>query len=230
MLDKAFEALRSYDWGKDLSALKPIEENIIASHGDASARKSLEERLVEVLNADVTRAAKDYICRRLRAIGTAASVPALAELLTDKDLSHMARYALESIPADESGKALRAAVDKVEGALKVGVIASLGARQDHESVPSLGKLLDHSDATIARAAATALGAIQTAEASAALSKSKSTDDSVATAVADASLTCAESLLAAGNKTAALAIYKRYATAKKKHVQLAAKRGMLASLN
>ncbi len=36
-------------------------------------------------------------------IGTAESVPALAALLPDKDLSHMARYALERIPAPGSG-------------------------------------------------------------------------------------------------------------------------------
>jgi len=42
-------------------------------------------------------------------VGTASSVPALAALLTDNELSHMARFALERMPAAEAGAALREA-------------------------------------------------------------------------------------------------------------------------
>ena len=63
-----------------------------------------------------SRAAKDFVCRKLAIIGTAESVPALAALLPDKDLSHMARYALERIPAPEAAKALREALAKTSGA------------------------------------------------------------------------------------------------------------------
>ena len=77
MLDKAFEALKTYDWGMDPSLIKPIDEAIVATHGDAAARKDLESRLIEVLKSDAPRAAKDAVCRALRTIGTAAAVPAL---------------------------------------------------------------------------------------------------------------------------------------------------------
>ena len=46
----------------------------------------------------------------------------------------MARYALERIPAAEAGKALRDALAKTSGAQKAGVIGSLGARRDCESI------------------------------------------------------------------------------------------------
>src|SRR5882757_6526623 len=99
MLDKAFEDLKTYDWGKNPSDLDPINNAVTASHGDAAARKALETRLAAVLKTDAPRDAKDYVCRKLMLIGTAESTPTLAALLTDKDQSHMARYALERIAA-----------------------------------------------------------------------------------------------------------------------------------
>lgn len=229
MSDQAIEALSSYDWGKDYGAIKPIEEAIVSTQGDVEARKTLEGKLAAVLNSDASRAAKDYVCRQLRIIGTAASVPATAGLLSDKELSHMARYALESNPAVEASEALRDALSKVDNELKVGVISSLGNRQDNASVQLLGGLVGSSNVAVARAAATALGDIRTAEASQTLANCKPSDAAVTAAVADAALSCAESLLAAGNKAAALSVYKKYSTAEQKHVQIAAKRGVLATL-
>ena len=89
----------------------------------------------------LSRAAKDFACRTLTVIGTAASVPALAALLADAELSHMARYALERIPAPEAAAALRDALPKLSGKLKIGVIGSLGVRRDEASVPALAALL-----------------------------------------------------------------------------------------
>lgn len=136
MLDQAFEALKTYDWGTDKNVLNPIEDAIISTRDNADARKGLENRLVGVLKSPVSRDAKDFVCRKLVIIGTAASVPTLAEMLGDKDLSHMARYALERIPGGESGMALRDALGKVSGDQKAGVIASLGSRRDAAAVPA----------------------------------------------------------------------------------------------
>ncbi len=90
---------------------------------------------------DASRDAKDFICRKLMIIGTAESVPALAALLPDKELSHMARFALERIPAPEAAQALRDTLPKLDGSLKIGVIASLGARRDVASVLALVALM-----------------------------------------------------------------------------------------
>ena len=156
-LDKAFEALKTYDWGMDPNVLQPIDEAIVSTHGDAAARKDLETRLAAVLKTEASRAAKDVVCRALKTIGTAASVPALAALLADEKLSHMARYALERIPAPEAGQALRTALPKVTGKLKIGMISSLGVRGEEASLAPLQALLADSDAAVAQAAAHALG-------------------------------------------------------------------------
>ena len=105
-VDKAFEALKTYDWGADRNLLNPIDEAVVATRGDAAARKDLETRLAAVLKTDASRDAKAFVCRKLMVIGTAESVPALAGLLADKDLSHMARYALERMRRSGGGASL----------------------------------------------------------------------------------------------------------------------------
>jgi HEAT repeat protein len=228
MLDQAFEALKTYDWGTDRKPLEEIDRAVIALHADEAAQKNLENRLAAVLKANVSRDSKDFICRKLMIIGTAASVPTLASLLSDKDLAHMARFALERIPAPEAAQALREALPKLDGSLKIGVISSLGVRRDAESVYPLAKLLTDSDPGVARAAAFALGDIRTSNAAKALHDAKSASTEVTPAVTDASLFCAEGLLAEGKKAEALAIFKAYtADDHPKHVRLAATKGMLA---
>ncbi|TWT79082.1 hypothetical protein CA13_04790 [Planctomycetes bacterium CA13] len=228
MLDQALEALKTYDWGSDLAPVKAIDEAILSSADDGAARSELEKALAAVLDSDASRDAKDVVCRRLMQIGTAACVPALAKCLTDENLSHMARYALERIQAPEAAKSLRDALDSVSGNLKVGVIGSLGARKDADSAAQLAPLLGDSDTKVARAAAIALGDIQTVTAAKALGTAKPSDESVKIAAVDGSLACAEAMLAEGNKGEAMKLYKGLlANSPAKHVKLAVTRGMLA---
>jgi len=228
MLDQAFEALKTYDWGAERNVLEPINEAVIKCRSDAALKIDLETRQAAALKTPISRDAKDFVCRKLMQIGTAASVPVVAELLTERDLSHMARFALEQNPAPEAAGALRDALPKVSGLLKVGVICSLGQRRDAASVPLLAKLLMDTDAPIARSAALALGSIRTPEAARSLSNAKPTSPETKLAVTDASLSCAEALLAAGNKADAVALYKSLlGEGQPKQVRIAATRGMLA---
>ncbi len=223
MLDQAFEALKKYEWGQDPKVLKPINDALNGTRDDAAARKDLESRLTGALKG-ATRDGTNFICRKLRMIGTDACVSTVAPLLTQKENSHMARYALESIPTESAAKALRDSLSKVSGEQKLGVIASLGVREDAASLSALSGLLGDGDAAVARSAAIALGNIGPTAADA-LSKAKKTP-----AVVDASLSCAEDLLAAGKKIDALKIYKGLGgDDQPKHVQLAAKRGQLKCL-
>jgi HEAT repeat protein len=226
-LDAAFESLKGYNWGAEAKALDPIENAAVAALGDAAARKALEARLAAVLGADVPRDAKDVVCRMLRKMGGADSVPALARLLPDKDLSHMARYALERIQDPAAGAALRDALAKVAGALKAGVAGSLGARGDAAAVPSLIDLLASEDAATVAAAATALGAIATPEAASALTRAaKKAPAAARSAVIDGALRAAEQLAAAGRKADAASVYKACAgDDMPEQVQAAAKRSL-----
>lgn len=227
-LDKAFEKLGTFNWGDDRKALAPIDDAVVATHGDAEARKALETRLAAVLGSATPRAAKDFACRALTIIGTAESTPALAALLPNPELSHMARYALERIPAPEAAAALRDALPKVQGKLKIGVAGSLGVRRDAEAVGRLAELLCDEDADVAAAAAAALGNIGNAEAAKALRETgKSAPKAAQAAVADALLAAAERLLADGKKAEAMAVYNALLAGNPpKNVRLAATRGRL----
>ena len=205
MLDQAFEALKTYKWGIDPKAIKAIQDTIVATHGDAAARKDLESKLAAVLATDVPRAAKDSVCRFLKTIGTAHSVEALAKLLHDEELSHMARHALQTNDTPEAVKALVGAMDKAPKKIKIGIISSLGARGTGVPIAPLAKALADKDAEISSAGALALGAIGSEEAVKALAAAKATDANKI-AVCDAMFQCAENMLNHGKKSEAKAIY------------------------
>jgi len=194
----------------------------------ARAGAADEAALVGVLQSDKPVGEKVAACRDLKVGGTAKAVPALAALLADKDLSYWARYALESMPCAEAGAALREALPKVAGLLKVGVIDSLGDRGDREAVPALVELVKDADAQIASAAATALGKIGGPEAVAALEAARAkAAPAVRPAVADALLLAADRCLAAGDAKAASAIYQAmYDADGPVHVRTAAYRGLV----
>lgn len=235
-LDAPFAALAAFDWGGDVGPLAAIDAAVIAAHADAGLRANVEKRLAEVLGGKSSLAARQYACRKLSLIGGAAAVPALAALLADKEISHMARFALERIAAPEAAAALRKALGEVQGDLRIGMISSLAARRDAESVPPLAALVT-GDSPVAAAAAEALGTIATPEASAALATAKA-GGAAAEAVVDARLACAEALVKAGRKADARAIYEALSKAvgdaptthRGRAVRMACQRGMFAALD
>jgi len=231
MLDQAFEALQKFDWGTPLAEVSGIEDAVVASHTDATLRKDLEQRLIAALSTDISRDAKDYVCRKLAIVGSPAAVPALAGLATQEAHSHLARQALERIPGPEAASALTDALTKVNGKLKIGVIGSLGARRETAAVPVLAGLLGDSDPAVARSAALALGAIGGGEASRVLQAAVQNGGKGNLTLIDVLLNCAESLLS-GRKTAeAAAIYRSLSGDEQPRlVRLAANRGLLACLS
>jgi len=123
-----------------------------------------EAKLLGVLKSDADRKAKADACMALSHVATKESVSTLAALLSNEELAHMARYALEPIPDPSVEEALRDALGKLKGRLLVGVIGSLGVRRDAKAVPALAALLGDQDPDTAQAAARALGSIATPEA------------------------------------------------------------------
>jgi len=229
-IDKALETLKTYDWGADRETLKPIDQAIVATQDDAAARKTLEKSLVDALAGDISRSAQDYVCRKLRVVGTARSVEALAALLAAEETSHIARYALERIPGEKAAKAMRDALPKVSKKLKPGIIGSLGVRRDKKSIKAFSKLLGDSDIQVARAAAQSLGLIGTSASARELSKfAKKASANMKLPVADACLVCAEQFLAYGKKSEAVALYKELnADDQPTHVKAAAMKGILTA--
>ena len=184
------------------------------------------EKLLKDPQATVFEKAK--ACQRLAVVGAKDSVPALATLLTNAQLSHYARYGLETNPDPSADAALRAALTKVKGLTLVGVINSIGKRRDAKAAPQLAKLLYSQDSEVAKAAATALGHIGGPEALKALQAALvGTKGDVREAAAAGGLLCAERLLAQNLRTEALALYSRLARPDiPKSVRLAAMHGTI----
>ena len=152
---------------------------------------------------------KSAACRQLARVATKESVPALASLLGDEKLSHMARYALETIPDPLVDDALRDALGKVHGRPRLGVIGSLGAGRDAKAVDALAGLLRGDDADAALAAARALGNIGTFAAAKALEDAlPGALRSKLLAVGEGLLRCAEALSGQGQGAQSRAIYDR----------------------
>jgi len=229
-LEAALGKVPAFKYGESRAALADAERMIPPLATDAAQRKAIEKRLIALLNGEGTNDGKAFVCRQLSFVGSAEAVPSLAKLLPDKEMSHHARIAIERIPGDEAVAALRNALGKVQGALLVGVINSLGERRDAAAVPELSKLVGAADEAVAEAAVAALGKIGGAEAVKAIAAARTkASEKLRPVATDAYLLCAEQFVAAGKKADAAAIYKEvYDGEKKDHLCVAAFRGLLAT--
>jgi len=187
-------------------ACKPLGAAAPATPAATSAAKE-RQQLAAVLASDRPDAEKLFACKRLALIGNADSVPALASLLSDAELSHAARLGLEAIPDPAADEALRGGLTQVKGDLLGGVLNSIGARRDRRAVAGLGRLLGDKAPAIASAAAAALGKIAGPEAAHLLTEALATTaPAVRPAIARASLACAQTLEREGDRARALALY------------------------
>jgi len=172
-----------------------------------------ERELISILQSDADVVKKCQTCVKLRTCGTVESVEVLSSLLDEERVGHAARYALEGMPFPEAQAILREAIVKTSGERKIVFINLAGLRRDKQAVKLLIPLLSDKDATLAGAAAMALGRIGGKESVAALTlASKNTDSQIRTAALQALLQCAEYSLQAGDNSSAAAIYKLVANA------------------
>jgi len=191
-----------------------------------------EPGLISILRSSASFVEKNAACAQLKRVGTSQSVPALAALLTDDQLSHAARYALESLPGPEAETALIQALDQAAGLNRLGIIQSLGARGEPRAIPALSKTLNHADPGVRAASATALGQIGGLQAVAALEAAKlnlapDAPAPVRDALTGGLLRCAQRLLQDGNLEQALKVFESiHRDQPSDGVRLAAYRGMI----
>ena len=169
-----------------------------------------EGKLIAVIkSSDATHKEKVDACRGLALIATDKSIAPLAALLGDEQLSHMARYALETIKDPAVDEAFRDALGKLKGMPLVGVIGSVGVRRDAKAVGALANKLKDSDAVVAQAAARALGNIGNSAAVTALSNELgNASGQMKLHVCEGLFRCAETAVAEGRKQQAIDIYDR----------------------
>ena len=155
MLDQAFEALNTYDWGTDRNLLNPIDEAVVKAHGNDAARKELETRGRGVLKTGSPRRQRFRLPQadvdRLGGIGAGSG-----RLLPEKDNSHMARYAWSGCPR-RSGAGLARSTAENQRLAEDWRHWLAGRAQDTQCVHALVALLGDNDPAVVRAAALCAG-------------------------------------------------------------------------
>lgn len=228
--NRATEPLKSYAYGQDKVDLSRIETWVASASQDPQQRPVVEQRLLDLLATATTRDARQFLCRQLRTVGTARSVSSLERLLSDPELSHLARFALGRIEAPEAGEALRRALPKTSGDLQAGIIDTLGQRKEMKAQTEISALVDSPDANVAGAAIRALGKFGDAESVTRLLQAQGrVTPALRLEAEDALLRCAETLLAAGKGPEAAKIYEVfYPKGASQTLQVAGLRGLAAA--
>jgi len=207
-LKTALSEARDYRFGDSRAVLVNIDALVAQASAVPKLSREAEGLLLDCLNSKSSVDCKRYLCRKLQLIGSSASVPSLAALLTDPELAHMARYALENIPGKDATQALLDALKDVEGDLRLGIIYSLGARQDSIASPALADLLDSNVSSVVHATASALGNIGDTKAVEALTRKRNkATGTVRESITAACLQCADQFLSKGEASLASTIFK-----------------------
>lgn len=198
--------LARWESGQSLEPVREMERRVREAVADRRRAAELEAALVQLLGPDATPEARRFACQQLAIIGSDASVPALAKFLNDPETAGLACLAFGNRPSAKINAALRTALTTASGRARLQIVATLGHRRNTKAVQALARLARDADPSLAQTAIRALGEIASPAAVktiAALRRESRAE--LATAVADASLRCAERLLADGNKRDAAVI-------------------------
>jgi uncharacterized protein len=184
----------------------------------SSRNPVLRGELAHAIAAEITAGRsidwKRFLCDQLSVIGTSDDVPLLAELLRDSLLASHALSALERIPGEVSGAAIRHAAAGARGTLLVGLFNAIGNRGDSAAISILkGNCGTDSDRAVVAAAVHALGKIGGHEsADALLSLGSHLPATVNILRADGLMRCAGKFESAGMLTDAFILYDTLDTA------------------
>ncbi len=193
--DALFAELRTFEMGGNTANVGLVAGLVVKHQTDKRKRGDIEKRLLDVIEADSTLDSKRFACRQLLMVGSDAAAERLLPLLSDAEMSDMARYALERIPGRNVDRVLCAALPEAEGLARVGIINSLGARRAEHALPALAAELEGQAPDTVTAAADALGRIGGTKAAETLLRfrTNAAESCAANAVDAALLQCADGL-------------------------------------
>jgi len=153
--DVSGDPIAQYEYGQSRKPLTTVEQDIRTATPEELGK--IEDRMLAIIESpSATYAGKDFAFRMLRRIGSEDCVSVLAECLYDKELSDMARFALQGMEYSKVDKELRKALKKLEGEQQIGVISTIAARGDEKAVPEIAELAESDNETLREACILAL--------------------------------------------------------------------------
>ena len=186
-----YQAIVTREFGTAVEELATVDKEVSKSAPEQFPQ--IEAKLIAVLDApNATMPGKQFACQMLRIVGSAKCVPAVAKLLTDEKLSHIARQVFLGMINPAVEESLRQALGQTQGNLRIGIINTIGDRKDQSSLKSVAVLVSGQDEATARAALNAIGKIGGAAAAGALDGAK-VPDALKAVWGDAYLRCAGSV-------------------------------------
>lgn len=206
-ISKTVGAVRGYDYGRSTVPWYELDQLINGTHEKPEARQRIEREMARLLDAEVSLACKQEICRRLWVFGGDASLPSIEKMLADSDphIAEAACYAIASRPSEAADQALRKALRRPEDGGLVAVATLLGDRRAAAAAGRLTGLAKQGNGEVASAAISALGKIASPKAREALSHLHAEGGDKGREASHALLESGRELLAKGQETAAKAV-------------------------
>ena len=206
-INKTVGALQGYDYGRSTVPWFELDQLINRSHERPEARVRIEQELARLLDAGVSLACKQEICRRLWIFGADVSLPSLEKMLVDSDphTAEAACYAIANRSSKDADQALRKALGRREDGGLVAVATLLGDRRVAGAAGRLASLAKRGDGEVASAAIAALGKIASPKAREALSHLHGEGGDKGREASHALLESGRELLAKGQESAAKAV-------------------------
>jgi HEAT repeat protein len=217
----------AYQAGDNMEPLRQLETLLRQSQTDRALRKQLESELVKLLAPGASLEARRFACKQLAVIGSDLALPAIAELLKDKENVGFACLALTTYPPGKADTILRDALPASRGPARLQIIDTLGDRRDTKAVAALATIVREDEFAPKRAAIIALAKIGDAAARKALADLRRTSPSeLERWFTEADLRLAEQSAKAGDGKAAAAVYEKLLTTSQ---SAAVRRGVFAAL-
>jgi hypothetical protein len=155
--DDAYQAIVKREYGTAIAEMTAIEKGI--QNAKPEEYPQIEAKLLAVLEApEATMPGKQFVCQMLKIVGSSKCIPAVSKLLMDEQLSHSARNVFLGMRDPAADVALRTALGKTQGKVRIGIINTIGDRQDRQALTALVALLNADEAT-GRAVLNAIGKI-----------------------------------------------------------------------
>jgi type 1 glutamine amidotransferase len=158
-LKSMLEGISDWQHADGYAPVIAVNDFVKLSYDDPQMLLEIEGLLAEFMASDATIAAKRYISRILRVIGTEKSLPVLLDLAKDPETSDIALYAIYGIESDQLESAVIAILVRATGPERLGLINLLAQRGFLQALPSFGGLMLDDDPETAKAAIEGIGTI-----------------------------------------------------------------------